>query len=101
MLENKLNVQDVVIERAHRVGRQKNAEPRPIVLKLLSYKDKELVLEKRKLLKDTSCYVSEDFSKETFEIRRRLWQKVREERRNGKYATVKYDQIVVRDFRSR
>ena len=41
-------------------------------------------------LKDTGYYISEDFSKETIEIRKESWKKVKKLRKNGKYAILVY-----------
>ena len=43
----------------------------------------------------------EDFSKKTVEIRKKLWDQVKKLREDGKYAVIKYDKIVTRDFRPR
>ena len=52
-------------------------------------------------LKDTTYSVREDFSKETVEIRKKLWDQVKKFREDGKYVVIKYDKIVTRDFRPR
>ena len=52
-------------------------------------------------LEDTSYSVREDFSKETVEIRKKLWDQVKKLRGDGKYAVIKYDKIFTRDFRPR
>ena len=48
-------------------------------------------------LKDTGIYVYEDFSNETMEVRKSLWEKLLECRRQDKYAFLNYRKIVVRD----
>ena len=50
-------------------------------------------------LKDTTYLVREDFSKETVEIRKKLWDQVKKLREDGKCAFIKYDKIITRDFR--
>ena len=52
-------------------------------------------------LKDTTYSVREDFSKETVEIPKKLWDQVKKLREDGKYAVINYDKIVTRDFRPR
>ena len=95
------------IVRAHRVRRREgvkfnsNNTPRTIVAKFLDYKEKEEVMRRRYKLKDTTYSVREDFSKETVEIRKKLWEQVKKFREDGKYAVIKYDKIVTRDFRPR
>ena len=67
LLENKLNIKDVIIERAHRMGKRQRNRPRTTIFKLLNYKDKERILE--------HTNINEDFSFETIEIRKRLKKK--------------------------
>ena len=95
------------IERAQCVRRRKdvkfnsNNTPITIVAKFLDYKEKEEVMRRRYKLKETTYSVREDFSKETVEIRKKLWDQVKKLREDGKYAVIKYDKIVTRDFRPR
>ena len=83
-LYDELEITDeLYIERAHRVRRRKdvkfnsNNTPRTIVAKFLDYKEKEEVMRRRYKLKDTTYLVREDFSKETVEIRKKLWDQVK------------------------
>ena len=107
-LYDELEITDeLYIERAHRVvrreseGRSNNNTPRTIVAKMLDYKDREEIMRRRYKLKDTNFSVKEDFSKETVEIRKKLWEQVKKLRQDGKYAVIKYDKIVSRDFKTR
>ena len=104
LLKDKLDLEGIDIERAHRGKLTKyqkdNNQPRTIVMKLLNYKDKVKILKNARRLKDTGIYINEDFSKETTEIRKRLWEQVKKLRDQGKYAIIKYDQIYQRDFKN-
>lgn len=66
MFTTKLRMEtSVEIERAHRNGkfRGDREKPRAVLTKLLRFKDKPLVLAMAKAnLKNTSIYISEDFS---------------------------------------
>ena len=102
MFSNKLNVKNVMIERAHRVGKSTEDRPtRTIVLKMLKYKEKELALSKAKKLKNTGIFINEDFCADTMMKRKALWDKVKEHRKNGKFATVRYDKLIVREFKNK
>ena len=98
---------ELYIERAHRVRRRKdvkfnsNNTPRTIVAKFLDYKEKEEVMWRHYKLKDTTYSVREDFSKETVEIHKKLRDQVKKLREDGKYAVIKSDKIVTRDFQPR
>ena len=107
-LYNELEITDeLYIERAHRVTRKEsvksygNNTTRTIVAKLLDYKEKEEIMRRRYKLKDTTYSLREDFSKETVEIRKKLRDQVTKLREDGKYALIKYDKIVTRDFQPR
>ena len=102
MIQEKLEIQDVNIERAHRVGSTSNTSPRTVVAKFSSFKGKQLVLSAAKKLKGQNIYINEDFSKETMDIRKEKWKSVKSLRSQGKYAILVYDKIVVKgNFRKR
>ena len=98
-LDEHLGLRSIGIERAHRVGpKVDNSEtPRTIIVKFSSFKAKELILKKANQLKGTGYYINEDFSKETLEIRKENWKKVKQLRGNGKYAVLVYDKVVWRE----
>ena len=86
---------NIEIERAHRVNSSSNnGKPREIVLKLLRYTDKEKIIQKRKMLKDTKIYINEDFSRETNLIRRKLAAELKERRQRDENVILRYDKIV-------
>ena len=64
--------QEFEIECAHGIGSYNDERPGTIIFKLLGYKDKEVMLQNAKKLKDTGIYIYEDFSDETNMIRRSL-----------------------------
>ena len=100
LLKNKLKLKDdIQIERAHRTGKENQGRPRTIVFKLLSYKDKALIMSCGKRLAGSGIYINEDFAKETVEKRKKLWEEVKKYRRDGKYAILQYDKVIVRNKR--
>ena len=99
-LYDELEITDeLYIERAQRVRRTEDVKfnssntLRTIVAKFLDYKEKGEVMRRRYKLTDTTYSVREDFSKETVEIRKKLWDQVKKLREDGKYAVIKYDKI--------
>ena len=96
--KSKLKINNVKIERAHRISRRKRShnksKPCTIVFKLHSYEDKESIMRNVYQLKDTVYYINEDFSKATLNIRAELWDEVKRLRGEGYYAVIKYDRIV-------
>ena len=92
-LSDILGIQNVKIERAHRVGDKKRSPCRTIVAKLSSFKMKERILAEAKKMKPKGIHIYEEFSKATVEIRKKNWEKMKELRAQNRYAILVYDKI--------
>ena len=90
-LNDILGIQNVKIERAHRVGDKKRSPCRTIVAKLSSFKMKKRILAEAKKRKPKGIQIYEDFSKATVEIRKKNWEKVKELRAQNDILV--YDKI--------
>ena len=90
-----------MIERAHRTKRNYKVKdkkrPRTIVLRLANFKDKSIILKIANKLKGSDVYINEDFSRNTIELRKKLWDEVRQLRSEGKFAYLNYCSIITRD----
>lgn len=98
----KLNPKVTEIELAHRNGKfkQNGDKPRPVVVKLLRFKDRELILSKAKAeLRKTSIYINEDFSDLLRKKRAELIPAMKEAREKGKYAIISYDRLIIKPKR--
>lgn len=93
----KLDDEDIIIERAHRVGKRKPGKCRSIVAKFLSYKDREQVFKSKRKLKGTKITVREDFSDKVNKKRQELLPKMHEARKEGKTAYLSFDKLIIRD----
>ncbi|XP_035686738.1 uncharacterized protein LOC118422958 [Branchiostoma floridae] len=94
-----LDSKTIEIERAHRNGPFRNDSPRPrqVVVKLLRFKDKQMILNRaRSNLKNTNIYINEDFSDQVRKRRAELVPKMREARQRGEFAIISYDRLVIR-----
>ena len=97
VFREKLGLDNIHIERAHRAKRGKNdksIKPRTIVCNLLSFRGKKLVMKIVKKLKNTNIFIDEDFSPETMEYRKQLWEEVKELRKKGNIAHLNYRSVV-------
>ena len=94
-----LDADNIIIERAHRIGKKNDKKDRIIVARFLNYKDREVILKSRFKLKETGIYINEDYSDETIKIRNDLMPQVKRYRSEGKFAFLQYDRIVVRDWK--
>jgi len=103
LVSNKLHIDtdDLIIERAHRVGRKKpdSTKPRPIIAKFLSFKDRDAVLKARKNLKGTRQIIREDFSDRVLQKRKDLLPQMNEARNEGKIAYLSYDKLIIKQPR--
>ncbi|XP_065682334.1 uncharacterized protein LOC136095540 [Hydra vulgaris] len=99
ILENNFNVNGVKIGRAHRTGKRNTEKPRTIVIKLLDYKEKVKILKNANKLEGSGIFINEDYSVETAIIRKKLFEERKIHRNNGKYCTVIYDKLIVKDFK--
>ena len=97
MLKERLDIENVEIERAHRAGRKSTNKPKTIVCKLLRFKDKQSILRKAKLLKGANTFINEDYCPDTVEYRKELWEEVKVLRSQGKIVYLNYRSIVSRD----
>ena len=96
LFKEKLELENISVERAHRVGNKGKNDKRTIVLKLASFKDKLKIISEARKLKGTNISINEDYSKETLEIRKEKWKEVKELRKNGTYAILVHDKVVIK-----
>ena len=75
-----------------------NNTPRTIFATLLDYKEKGEIMQRRYELKDTTYSVRKEFSKETVEIGKMIWDQVKKLPEDENYTVTKYSNIVRRDF---
>ena len=118
-IKNKLGMEDeVLIERAHRVGKKVmtrpqsgrhlgsasgNEEPssRPIVTKIVSWKVKENILKMARQKKPKDIQFKHDFSQRTLDKRAAKIPRMLQERRKGNTAFLVMDKLIVYDQHGR
>ena len=96
LFKEKLQLEKISVDWAHRVGSKEKNNKRTIVVKLASLKDKLKIISEARKLKGTNTSINEDYSKETLEIRKEKWKEVKELRKNGTYAILVYDKVVTK-----
>lgn len=84
------------LDKAFRLGK-KMERPRPIRVIFAKSKVRDTVISKRKALKGSKIFISENFPKEVLETRKALLPEVKKLREEGKTAFIKYDKIIVQD----
>ena len=103
LIEVNFGITDTIeFERCHRISAQTNSSKnqnrsRTIICKVTKFKYKQKILKSAKCLKDTGIVIYEDFCKDTMDLRKILWNKVLEYRKQNKFAYLNYRSIVVRE----
>lgn len=89
-------MEDISIERAHRVGKPRSdGKPQPIIAKFSFFRDKSYVLSKAPNLAGTNFGVSSDFPKEIVDIRKSLLPHLKAARKRGCTAKLVYDKLYI------
>lgn len=95
LINSGIEIRKEDINKAFRIGKVKGVT-RPILVNMVNAWKRDEILRKKKTL-PKNIYVKEDFSKEVLEKRRELVSQLKEERRKGRIAYIKYDKLVVKD----
>ncbi|KAL1447323.1 hypothetical protein WDU94_006578 [Cyamophila willieti] len=86
------------IDYLKRLGREKIAgKTRGILVTLTTIRKKMEIIRNTRELKNTNISVREHFSKEVADKRKELWNEAKVLRKEGKYAVVKFDKLVVKE----
>jgi len=104
-LERALDVERVVIDRAHRLGRYTRGSHRPIIVAFRDYATVEAILSNAHKLKGKTISINRDFPKEIVAARKSLWKLFKDLKRdypNSKVsmvypAKIKKDGQVIED----
>ena len=98
---------DLEIELAHRSGKaaidRNSNKRRTDIAKFLNFKDKQKVLSEYKTWKlwTKGIFINDDFSADTIEKRKGLFQRAKELREEGTFSKMVYNILVAHDRRSR
>ena len=91
-----------MIQRAQRTKRnykdKDKKRPRTIVLRLANFKDKSIILKNVNKLKGSDVYINEDFSRETTELRKNLWDEKYEKNIRSNIRSMKKDFEIFQEF---
>ena len=85
--ELRLNPEDIIIKRAHRLGKKVRTgfSKRPLIAAFNNYADTEKILKNARFLRGTSFSVARDYSAE---ITKLLWPRLKELRQNKRNAIL-------------
>lgn len=98
IFQDMLGVKISGVERIYRLGRQKQGgdhKPRPVIMKLLYFRDKESIMKCCPKLKGSAFSVSENFSRAVRDVRKKLWLQTKENRDRHEQVRLVYDKVNV------
>ena len=92
----------IIIQRAQRTKRnykdKDKKRPRTIVLRLANFKDKSIILKNVNKLEGSDVYINQDFSRETTELRKNLWDEKYEKNIRSNRRSMKKDFEIFQEF---
>ena len=81
------NAENIEFQRAHRIGKKKPRETRPVIVRFLKFPEREMVFRRaRELEGETDVKVYSDLPKEISERRKKQWPRLKKAREEGKIA---------------
>ena len=98
LLSNKLELKGIEFERVQRMGQRsgESTRPRPIIARLVHFKDKAAIMERAKMLKGSNVFINEDYSEAVREKRKALLPELKAARGRGDIAFLRFDKLIVR-----
>lgn len=90
-----LELDPVTIESIHRLGKPAPNRIRPIIFKLLDFRNKAQILKRGAKLKDTGISIGEDFSRRIRDVRKKLWDSAKQNRLNKEKVSLAFDKLYI------
>ena len=98
LMKEKMELQNVKIEYAHRINKKTNKPgPRTIVARLSHDTDKSRTMKNSHKLKGTRIFINEDLSERALSIRKEKLAELKLARAHGKIAYFDKDKLVIKD----
>lgn len=97
LLEEKLQIPNLEIERAHRVGSRDDHRPRPIVARFTKFEHREAVMRNLTKLRGTRIFVNEDLCPASQRIRAAQLPQMKQARSEGKIAFFRHTRLIIKE----
>lgn len=95
VLSETLLIDCPAIERCHRLGRSRVNHVRPVIMKLLDFRDKIKVMKNVSKFKGSDWYVTEDYSQSVRSVRKKLWDASASFRNSGSEVRLRFDKLFI------
>ena len=98
LLDDKLELENVKVDFAHRINRKQNRSgPRPIIARLTHDSDKEKTMKNSWKLKGSQIFINEDLSEFTLQKRKELMTEMKNAKQAGKIAYFRKEKLIIKD----
>lgn len=97
LIENKLQLPSIKLERSHRVGVSTSSHSRPVVVRFMNFGDREAVLRNARKLKGTGIFINEDLCPASLEERKKQFPLLKKAREEGKVAFFRHTRLIIRE----
>ncbi len=97
LLTNKLELPNIELEHAHRVGQLDAHRHRTIVVRFTRYGDREAVMRNVTKLKGTRIYINEDLCPASQNIRKAQIPAMKQAKSEGKVAYFRHTELIIKE----
>ncbi|KAK3884929.1 hypothetical protein Pcinc_010772 [Petrolisthes cinctipes] len=97
LIEEKLQLPAVKLERAHRTGPVSPSRPRIVTARFEKFHEREAVMRNARKLKGSNIYIDEDLCQTSQEIRKSQIPLMKKARAEGKIAFFKHTRLIIKD----
>lgn len=97
LLETKLQLPGVVLERAHRVGPPRDDKPSTVVARFTRYGDRDAAIRRGSRLRGTNIFLNEDMSSASLAIKNAQMPMFKQARAEGKLAFFRHTRLIIRE----
>lgn len=97
LLEDKLQMPGLQLERAHRVGTRQDSRPRTIVARFNRFCDREAVMRNAKKLKGTNIFLNDDLCPASQAIKNSQMPSLKEAKAQGKIAYFRHTRLIIKE----
>lgn len=93
-----LGINPTSVERIHILGKKRDDRDRPIILRLYDYNEKIAIFKNYRKLKGTKISIADDYSYETLQKRKLLWQSAQSDKSDGSKVRLVHDKLFINDI---
>ena len=97
LCEEKLQLPDIQLERAHRVGQRNHQRSRPFIARFMRFADREAVMRNVAKLRGTRIFINEDLCAASQALRKSQLPLLKQARSDGKTAYFRYTKLIIKE----